>query len=69
MNFLQIGTNIANDDFSRIVKSYNKSDITNLVLVELIVSCNESINRCYDGYDFIIENVVINTNEDKKIKL
>ena len=60
MNLVQIGTNIANDDFYRIVTKLNKEDIKNLILVEPLKSCNLNIENCYKNYKYILENVVIN---------
>ena len=62
MNLIQLGTNIANDDFANIVKSLDKSKINNLILVEPLDVCNYNISRCYKDYNFIIENVAINTD-------
>ena len=66
MNLVQIGVNIANDDFSNIVKNINKSDINNLILVEPLEECNENIKNCYTNYDYFLENIVINGDENKK---
>jgi FkbM family methyltransferase len=65
MNLIQIGTNTANDEFYQIVKSLDKKEIENLILVEPLSNFNEEIKNCYKNYNFILENVVINTDESK----
>lgn len=62
MNLVQIGTNVAYDDFFNIVKTIDKSQIKNLILVEPLTACNNKITTCYNGYNFILENVVVNTD-------
>jgi FkbM family methyltransferase len=66
MNLLQIGTNIANDYFSFLVKSIGNEKIKNLILIEPQKSCNPQIHQCYIGYDFNLENIVINLDETIK---
>lgn len=60
--FIQIGTNIANDLFTEICIKYKPSKI---ILVEPNVDLNTSIEKCYSGYNYIIENVVISDKKDK----
>jgi hypothetical protein len=66
MNLLQIGTNVANDHFSEFVKTIGNDQIEKLILVEPQKSCNNKINLCYAGFDFILENLVINLDESIK---
>ena len=46
-NLVQIGTNMAYDDFARIVKGLGNENINQLILVEPIESCNTNIKTCY----------------------
>ena len=39
-------------------------NINQLILVEPIESCNKNIKTCYDGFDYVLENKVINYIED-----
>ena len=66
MNLVQIGTNQANDDFTNLVKKLDKNEIKKLILVEPLESCNQQIKSCYSGYDFILENLVINVDSSIK---
>lgn len=68
MNLVQIGVNIAHDDFSKIVNQLNNNGevIDNLLLVEPLEECNESIKNCYSNYNYFLENIVINGDENKK---
>ena len=69
MNLVQIGTNKSKDDFLSIVKSLNKKDIKNLILVEPLSYLNSIIENCYLGFDYKIENLVITDDESKtKVK-
>jgi FkbM family methyltransferase len=69
MNLVQIGTNVAQDDFFNIVENIDKSQIDNLILVEPLGVCNDKISTCYNGYNFVLENVVINTDPSIKKEL
>ena len=62
MKIVQIGTNKGNDDLTTIVKQINPSDINLMVFVEPLSYCNEDIENCYAGYNFTIENIVINND-------
>ena len=64
-NLVQIGTNMAYDDFARIVKGLGNDNINQLILVEPIESCNKNIKTCYDGFDYVLENKVINVDKTK----
>ena len=68
MKILQIGTNNANDDLTNIVRTFDPSQIDLMVLVEPLSRCNETINACYAGYDYVIENVVINNDDVKEFE-
>jgi FkbM family methyltransferase len=66
MNLVQIGTNQGHDDFTNLVKKLDKNEIKKLILVEPLESCNQQIKSCYSGYDFILENLVINVDPSIK---
>lgn len=65
MKIIQIGTNQGSDDLTQIIKNYKPDDIELMVFVEPQIFCNSSIERCYQEYNFIIENIVI-TDEPNK---
>jgi hypothetical protein len=64
-NLVQIGTNVANDDFTKIVREFGNENINQLILVEPIESCNPNIHSCYEGFKYILENMVINVDDSK----
>lgn len=64
MNILQIGSNKGYDDLTDIVKQYNPEKIEKLILVEPQPEFNQILSECYHGYNFVIENVLINTDEN-----
>lgn len=56
MNFIQIGTHLADDNFYDIIKN-NKDNITKLILVEANPNCIETIE---EKYSFINNKTIIN---------
>ena len=66
MKIIQIGAHKGYDDLTDIVKNIDNSIIESLILVEPQQEFNESLNSCYSGYNFTIENLVITDNEDDK---
>lgn len=68
MNLVQIGVNVAHDDFTNIVNQLknNNNVIDKIILVEPLKECNESIINCYSNYNYFLENIVINGDETKK---
>lgn len=66
MNLIQIGSHKGYDDFSNIVKNYTPEDISFLLLIEPNQEFNESLRKCYMGFNPIIENIVVNTNEKER---
>jgi hypothetical protein len=69
MKIIQLGTNNAQDDLTKIIMSHNPSEIELLVLVEPQEIFNDSIKNVYKDYDFSIENKIINLEEDKKYEI
>jgi hypothetical protein len=64
IKIVQIGSNKGYDDLTEIVKKFNNDEIELLLLIEPHEEFNDSLSKCYQGYNFIIENVVINTDEN-----
>jgi FkbM family methyltransferase len=61
---VQIGAHKGYDDLTDIIKSsYNIDDI-NLILIEPQNEFNEYLIECYKNYNYIIENVIINTDSE-----
>lgn len=61
---VQIGAHKGYDDLAEIIKSsYNIDDI-NLILIEPQSEFNDDLIECYKNYNYIIENVVINTDSE-----
>lgn len=63
ITFMQIGANCGNDDFTQLCKIYNPQ---NIILVEPHDRYINSLNVCYKGLNYNIENVAIVTDEDIK---
>jgi len=55
MKIVQIGTCVANDDLTQIVKE-NQPEL--LVLIEPMSIHNEKINECYSGINNIFSKIV-----------
>lgn len=66
MNIVQIGSNKGYDDLTNIVQKYNPNEINFILLVEPHLEFNKSLEECYKNYNFVIENVVVNTDENQK---
>jgi FkbM family methyltransferase len=58
--FVQIGTNVANDFFTSMCMKFKPSKI---LLVEPHSTLNSKIEKCYDGFNYSIENVVVSNND------
>jgi len=66
MKIIQIGTCVANDDLTQILKE-NEPEL--LVLVEPMSIHNEKIKSCYSGIkNMYLENIAITTKDEKKMK-
>lgn len=65
INILQIGSFKGNDDLTQIVKTFKTSEISKIILVEPQKEFNEYLEKCYVGYNFSIENVVITSDNSK----
>jgi len=65
MKIVQIGTCVANDDLTQIVKE-NQPEL--LVLIEPMSIHNEKINQCYLGVkNVFLENIAITVDETQEI--
>ncbi len=65
MNIVQIGTCVANDDLTEIIKT-NIPEI--LILVEPMSIHNHLINQCYSGTkNVFIENLAITTRDEEEM--
>ena len=63
--FVQIGTNVANDFFTEMCVKFKPSKI---ILVEPHSNLNPTIEKCYEGFNYHIENVVV-SNEVGTVRL
>jgi FkbM family methyltransferase len=54
--FVQIGTNVGNDFFTQMCLKFKPSKI---ILIEPNSSLNPEIEKCYNGFNYTIENVVV----------
>jgi len=61
---VQIGAHKGYDDLTDIIKSSYNTDDINLILIEPQNEFNEHLIECYKNYNYIIENVVINTDNE-----
>ena len=65
MKIVQIGTCVANDDLTQIVKE-KQPEI--LVLIEPMSIHNEKINECYSGINNVfLENIAITVDDTKEM--
>lgn len=54
---VQIGANLGNDDFTKLIQDKN---ISKLILVEPISECNDSILKCYEHIENkFLENIIV----------
>jgi hypothetical protein len=70
MNIVQIGTNRANDDVTKLAQEH-KNDLKLLLLVEPMKSHNDFIHDCYKDYPMmVLENVCITeTNSQDNVTM
>jgi len=66
MNIIQVGSHKGYDDFTNIVKSYQTNQINFLLLIEPNSKFNDQLKQCYDGYNAIIQNIVIVDDDNLK---
>jgi|LakMenEpi03Aug12_release.lakeMendotaPanAssembly.Ray.scaffolds.fasta_scaffold58393_7 hypothetical protein len=63
MKIVQIGSNKGYDDLTEIVTKNKMTDVEILILVEPQSEFNDSLSLCYLGYNYFIENIIINVDE------
>ena len=66
LNIIQIGSHKGNDDLTKIIKNIKFEDISKIILVEPQQEFNNNLNDVYEGYNIIIENIVITPNENEE---
>ena len=65
MNIVQVGSHKGNDDLTQIIKNFKFEEISKLILIEPQKEFNEDLEKCYLGYNFSIENIVITSDKSK----
>jgi|LakMenEpi03Aug12_release.lakeMendotaPanAssembly.Ray.scaffolds.fasta_scaffold239513_2 FkbM family methyltransferase len=66
MKIIQIGTNKGFDNLTDILNTIPPNNIEFLLFIEPLYFCNESIKKCYQKFNFIIENIAITDNPNEK---
>lgn len=65
MTIVQIGTNRAHDDVTRLVNQF-RPNITKLILVEPLLIHHQAIRECYKNTPHIIDESCVTPNPDLK---
>jgi FkbM family methyltransferase len=69
LNIVQIGSHKGNDDLYKLIKNFDLTEVSKIILVEPQSEFNHFLHENYHSYNHIIENVVINNDESlNKVK-